>query len=164
MANSIGERIGQLRRTKNLTQDQLAEKMGVSPQAVSKWENDISCPDIGLLPQLAEFFGVTVDELLRGPQAAPVRMETQNTPRDLNKMLLKIKVDSAAGDVVRVNLPLSLIKLAVQMGTQMPQLNGNEALQNIDFEVILAAAEQGVLGEIVQVESAAGDRVYITLE
>jgi len=49
-----------------LTQDYLAENMGVSPQAVSKWENDLACPDISLLPALAGFFGISIDELLTG--------------------------------------------------------------------------------------------------
>ena len=51
---SIGERITELRKMQNLSQGQLAQAMNVSRQAVSKWENDLSCPDISLLPQLAE--------------------------------------------------------------------------------------------------------------
>ena len=50
---SIGERITELRKMQNLSQGQLAQAMDVSRQAVSKWENDLSCPDITLLPQLA---------------------------------------------------------------------------------------------------------------
>lgn len=64
MEQTIGKRIATLRRSKSMTQDQLAEQLGVSPQAVSKWENDISCPDISLLPRLAEVFSVTTDWLL----------------------------------------------------------------------------------------------------
>ena len=54
----------QLRKEKGYTQEQLAEMMGVSAQAVSKWENDVSCPDISILPILADKLGVTTDELL----------------------------------------------------------------------------------------------------
>ena len=61
---TLGKRIATLRKERGLTQEQLAEKVGVSAQAVSKWENDISCPDITLLPLLADLFGVSVDELL----------------------------------------------------------------------------------------------------
>lgn len=64
MEQTIGKRIASLRKSKNMTQDRLAEQVGVSPQAVSKWENDLSCPDINLLPRLAEIFGVTTDTLL----------------------------------------------------------------------------------------------------
>lgn len=164
MTNSIGGRIAELRRKKGITQDQLAEQMGVSPQAVSKWENDISCPDIGLLPQLAAYFGITVDALLRGEQAAPVQVMPAEARKDPNKMLLKIYVDSAEGDTVRLNLPLSLVKLGLEMGTQMPQVGGSTALKDVDFAAILAAAESGVIGKIVEVESAAGDTVNIVIE
>ena len=61
---TLGKRIMQHRKRLGLTQEQLAERIGVSAQAVSKWENDLSCPDISLLPVLAEIFGITVDELL----------------------------------------------------------------------------------------------------
>lgn len=66
MANTLGSRITEYRKTKGITQDQLAEHMGVSSQAVSKWENDLSCPDIALLSKLADYFGITIDKLLRG--------------------------------------------------------------------------------------------------
>lgn len=60
----MGKRIMAHRKKLGLTQDQLAEKLGVTAQAVSKWENDQSCPDIYMLPKLAELFGTTTDELL----------------------------------------------------------------------------------------------------
>ena len=69
MTNSqetLGRRIARLRLTKAATQERLARELNVSPQAVSKWENDINYPDISLLPQLAQFLGVSIDELLRG--------------------------------------------------------------------------------------------------
>ena len=72
MEQTLGKRIVQNRKRKNLTQDQLAEQLGVTAQAVSKWENDQSCPDIATLPKLANIFGITVDELL-GTQQSPVR-------------------------------------------------------------------------------------------
>lgn len=64
MEQTLGGRIKALRKGRTMTQDQLAELVGVSPQAVSKWENDISSPDISLLPRLAQVFGVTTDALL----------------------------------------------------------------------------------------------------
>ena len=60
---SIGTNISALRREKGLTQQQLAEKLGVSGQSVSKWENDVCAPDVAQLPQLAELFGVSIDRL-----------------------------------------------------------------------------------------------------
>lgn len=60
----LGKRIKELRIKNNLTQEELAEQLGVSFQAVSRWENDLTYPDITLLPILANMFGVTVDFLL----------------------------------------------------------------------------------------------------
>ena len=59
----MGQKIKQLRYKAGLTQEQLAEQMGVSAQSVSKWETGASMPDISLLPILAETFGVSIDEL-----------------------------------------------------------------------------------------------------
>lgn len=64
MEQTLGKRIVAARKRLGLTQDQLAEQLGVTAQAVSKWENDQSCPDITMLPKLAEIFGVTTDALL----------------------------------------------------------------------------------------------------
>ena len=64
MEETLGKRISANRKRLGLTQDQLAERLGVTAQAVSKWENDQSCPDIGTLPKLAEIFDITTDELL----------------------------------------------------------------------------------------------------
>lgn len=64
MEQTLGKRIVYHRKRLGLTQDQLAEKLGVTAQAVSKWENDQSCPDIAMLPKLAEIFGITTDVLL----------------------------------------------------------------------------------------------------
>ena len=61
---TLGEKLSEKRRSKNMTQDDVAEKLGVTPQAVSKWENDASCPDISLLPTLASLYETTNDELL----------------------------------------------------------------------------------------------------
>ena len=59
----ISDKIRSLRKTKGLTQEQLAEVLSVSPQSVSKWENSVSAPDLALLPIIARFFGITMDEL-----------------------------------------------------------------------------------------------------
>ena len=59
----IGENIKELRKAHGVTQEQLAEKLGISFQAVSKWENNIAFPDITFIPAIAEFFGVTIDYL-----------------------------------------------------------------------------------------------------
>ena len=76
MEETLGKRIVYHRKRLSLTQDQLAEKLGVTAQAVSKWENDLSCPDISILPQLADIFKITVDALL-GRESATEPVETE---------------------------------------------------------------------------------------
>lgn len=70
---SIGETIATLRKEKGMTQSQLAEKMNVTDKAVSKWERDLSCPDINTISKLADVLGVSVEELLK---AKRVNMQT----------------------------------------------------------------------------------------
>ena len=69
-SETLGRRIARLRLARTATQERLAKELNVSPQAVSKWENDINYPDISLLPDLARFLGVSVDELLSGANAS----------------------------------------------------------------------------------------------
>ena len=61
---SIGEIISSLRKERGMTQNDLAEKMSVTDKAVSKWERNLSCPDVNSIPKLAEILGTTVEELL----------------------------------------------------------------------------------------------------
>ena len=59
----LGKKIKQLRFKAGLTQERLAEKLGIGAQSVSKWENAVAMPDITMLPLLAEIFGVSIDDL-----------------------------------------------------------------------------------------------------
>ena len=81
---TIGSFISALRRAAGMTQRDLAEQLNVSDKAVSRWERDESAPDLTLLPLIADLFGITVDELLRGQRrpvtdAAPLAEHTNDT-------------------------------------------------------------------------------------
>ncbi len=65
MKTSLADKLKELRKSKSVSQEKIAEYLGVSFQAVSKWENGITSPDITLLPDIARYFGITVDELLQ---------------------------------------------------------------------------------------------------
>ena len=165
METTLGKRIAALRKQKELKQDDIAQLLEVSPQAVSKWENDQTCPDIGLLPKLAKILGVTTDELLSGKQELQeVKLLPPEERKDIKDMLLRIIVDSADGDKVRVNLPMALVQVAMDMGMEMPQLSGKETLKNIDLNQILELVRQGAIGNLVEVESSDGDIVRIFVE
>lgn len=62
----MGILISKLRKEQNMTQKDVAERLCVSPQAVSKWERGIGCPDVSFLPALSELFGVALERLLAG--------------------------------------------------------------------------------------------------
>ena len=139
-----------------MTQEELAAKLAVSAQAVSKWENDITCPDVMTLPKLAEILGITVDELLSGKKQ-PQTLVLADEER-------KSVVNSHEGDKVKVNLPIPLVKAGLRIGMGMPQVKGNAALESIDFGELIALIDSGVIGKLVEVESADGDNVEITVE
>ena len=166
MEMTIGKRIAALRREKNLKQDDLAQMLEVSPQAVSKWENDQTCPDISLLPKLAKILGVSVDELLSGKQELQpvVTLVPEEQRKDIKDMMIRIVVDSSDGDKVRVNLPMALVQLAMEMGMEMPQVSGNDALKDIDWAQVMELVRHGVIGNLIEVESADGDIVRIFVE
>ena len=167
MDMTLGKRIAALRKEKELKQDTLAEVLGISPQAVSKWENDQTCPDISLLPKLAELLGVSVDELLSGKKKElpqPVQILPPEKRKDLKEMMLRIVVDSSDGDHVRVNIPMALVQVGLDMGMEMPQVSGNTALKNIDLIQIVELVQQGVIGYLMEVESSDGDVVRIYVE
>ena len=65
MKKTLGTMIAELRKQHGMTQLELAEKMGVTDKAVSKWKRDLSCPDINSIPNLAEILGVSVEELMQ---------------------------------------------------------------------------------------------------
>ena len=166
MNETLGRRIALYRKEKGLKQDELAEMLGVSPQAVSKWENDQTCPDIGLLPQLAKILGVTVDELLSGKaeeEMPAVRLVPEAERKDIKDMMLRIIVEDG-GDKVRVNLPVALIEVALELGMQIPQVSGNNALKNIDLQKVMELVRHGVMGNLVEVESADGAVVRVFVE
>ena len=109
-SETLGRRIARLRLAKTATQERLAKELNVSPQAVSKWENDINYPDISLLPNLARFLGVSVDELLSGASAS-----TQETAAQENAA-----AQESAAEVVSVaaDEPAEIVEESAEQDNQ----------------------------------------------
>lgn len=84
MESTLGKRIAAFRKGMGLTQEQLADQLGITAQAVSKWENDQSCPDISVLPLLADIFGVSTDILLGRIQIPATIESDMNTDKSFN--------------------------------------------------------------------------------
>jgi transcriptional regulator with XRE-family HTH domain len=163
MKESFGKRLSDLRKKKNWTQEELAKKLNVSAQAVSKWEKDVSLPDVGLLASIASIFDTSIDYLLGHHTEPVVGMTTTSQKKDLNRLVFKIKVLSAEGDKVNVNLPWPLVKVAVDMGVT-PKVDGKDVLKDIDINKVMALVEQGAIGKLVEIESKDGDFVEIVVE
>lgn len=86
--------ISELRKSKNLTQKELAEQLGVTDKAVSKWERGLNCPDISLLSNLSHILGVTIQELLSGERTKPSITEEESRSGALPQHPDKIKNNS----------------------------------------------------------------------
>lgn len=155
---TLGERIAYYRKKRGLTQEQLAEKCSVTPQAVSKWENDLSAPDISLLVPLAEWFGISADELLGREERKTEAVDP--TSIDLSRCILHIRVVDSA-DRVNVNLPLAAAEVLIKGGGFDI---GNDSLKSIDLAQIVALVRAGTLGKLVEVEEADGGKVEIWVE
>lgn len=125
---AMGEFIAALRKANGLTQKQLAEKLGVSDKSVSRWERGDGAPDLALIPVIAEVFGVTCDELLRGerrqlqtdtgpdPRAEKQRQRllTGTLYRFRGKNIAAIAL-AAAGVCVAAGIDLGLCKAAIAL-------------------------------------------------
>lgn len=161
---SIGKKIAALRKEQGLTQGELAERLGVSPQAVSKWENDIAYPDITLLPTLAAELATTVDLLLNDAVEPETRYVEEKERKNYDDMILKIRVKDG-GDKVKVNLPMPIFDALMKIGVENIEIGGKgENLKDIDFEKIKLLIEQGAMGKLVEVESEDGATVEIFVE
>lgn len=159
MKETFGQRFQRLRKEAGLTQEEVAEKVGITPQGVSKWENDLSSPDINILVKLAEILGVSVEELL-GEEKEKTQVLQDF---DYKKAVLKIVVDSE-GDKVKINFPLALGEAVLGTYLKLGLKDEKDALEGIDFEKIFELVKQGVIGELVNVESRDGSKVSIRVE
>ena len=114
---SIGETIATLRKEKGMTQSQLAEKMNVTDKAVSKWERDLSCPDINTISKLADILDVSVEELLKAKKS---KYEGSKVKEIFNLVLKAIALAMGIAVVVlnvleKIDIKTSVILLGIGM-------------------------------------------------
>ena len=145
--DTIGKRISEYRKKKNLKQDELAEMLGVSPQAVSKWENDLSCPDISLLSTLSGLLCVSIDEIITGKRYYP---DTCNI-EELDHKTFTLLFESDGIECSRMNIPMSRVRKAVEKGLDPITLADCKAAFNyVDFaaviNLVVGIAETGQTG------------------
>ena len=94
---TLGQRLARLRTEQGLSQETMAERLGVTRQSVSKWETDASIPELDKLVRYSELFGVTLDELVKGPEARTSESRrTEETPPSLSGWSRRLSWQSAA--------------------------------------------------------------------
>lgn len=163
---SLGAVVTELRGRRGWTQEELAQRLGVSAQAVSKWETGQSMPDVALLLPLAQALGCTVDELLTG-SAASLRLQGAEpttgelVPEEQRARNVVVRVEHPDSKPVTVRLPIGLLRFGAQLWSSFPAL---ATIPDVDKEVLLDRIERGLIGEVVRVEPADGSVVTVTLE
>lgn len=160
---TIGSRIAQGRKAKGYTQEEFSQLLGVTAQAVSKWENDASCPDIQLLPQIADILNMTTDELLTGKKIEPDQAK-QKVDIDTANLKININVLKPGQNPVNVSLPLSMVKRFAKIGNGISGIVGNGAIDSVKFDEILSLVENGATGEILNVVADDNTNVRISIE
>ena len=152
-ALTLGERIAEGRKKCGYTQESFAELLDVTPQAVSKWENDISCPDIQLLPKISQILGISVDELLTGRKAISNETPPIEKTIDTSKLKFVINVEKPGQKPVVVSFPFSTAKRFAKIGNGISGITGNGALNSEQLDEIISLVENGATGEVFKVEA-----------
>ena len=164
---NLGNNISERRKAMGMTQEELAANLGVSPQAVSKWENNLSCPDISLLPAIAKIFGMSVDELL-GAASATENVGKEKTfaepetayeePVFTGKKATTLLITTDKnGKVSNVRIPLTVMRFGLNLGSAFGGITGAQA------NTIENAVKTGLSGEILSVDGENGEKVTISL-
>lgn len=172
----FGSRLQFLRKQHGLTQDNLAERLMISPQAVSKWENGLTSPDMETLVRLADMFNISLDELLGRAEKKPVQFAAPGT-KNLEDLMLRIRIqtgdlaspgsvktgDFASPDSVNINIPFVLVRELGSSATNSLVLNG-VSTGDIPFDKIVALVERGVIGNILELDTSDGPHISISVE
>jgi len=160
---NIGKNIASLRKKNNLTQEELANKLGVSAQAISKWENENSCPDISLLPKIADLFGITVDALIRKSNTEIALQESPDnnfTSEKKNISLntkIVITIEQRSGKINKIQIPFALVKTGLKIGNQF-------GLDESISEKINSVINSENFGEIITIDAESGEHITIKVE
>ena len=147
----VGRKLYELRKSKDMTQEELASEMGVSIAAVSKWETGNSLPDILMLCSIADFFEVSTDELLgrEKNKKEAIVVDDSAFMRDILKKLLSENGYEVIGEAEEGNVLLNILKTKkadlIMLDVNMPGMGGMEALEHIrdnypNIKVIMCTA------------------------
>ena len=110
----LGERLFELRKAKNLTQDDVAEKLNITRQTVSKWETNLSTPDFDKIVPLCELYGVSPNELLKGgkKEEETIDENEQNKSKESYEHMTKNQIKQKSAEVVSSSILIFFIAIA----------------------------------------------------
>ena len=156
---SLGEALKVHRTQCKMTQEFVAETIGVSRQAVSKWENNSSCPDVSLLTEIADYFGVSVDALLRENEEDIVNSSENkdtNAKSSDDKKNIMIKVTQQNGKENIIKVPFKFVKLGLNIGNMFGLSK--------DISDKIATLAENDMTDIVNIDTENGEHIAITLD
>ena len=156
---SLGEALKVHRTQCKMTQEFVAETIGVSRQAVSKWENNSSCPDVSLLTEIADYFGVSVDSLLRENEEDIVNSSENkdaNAKSSDDKKNIMIKVTQQNGKENIIKVPFKFVKLGFNIGNMFGLSK--------DISDKIATLAENDMTDIVNIDTENGEHIAITLD
>ena len=140
---TIGSYIAQKRRTKNLTQEQLAEKLGVSNKTISKWENGKCMPDYSIIQTLCDALGVTLPELMDGEDAADSSVRVYDDAQILDLLRCTQELERQKG----ILYGIVLIVLGIACGA-MSKTTGGTDVQDFVSGVLMGLSVAEILAGI----------------
>lgn len=145
---SIGDKIKLLRKLKGVTQEELSEVLHISFQAISKWENGLAQPDISMIPVIANYFGVTIDELF-GFKLNSMTSKERFIQFMMNNGMLKIGMEQKPGNnTSNCEVDISINTERFETNSQISKIGGFFAdfirENNIEFDTMVGLAYHGV--------------------
>ena len=136
--NSVGRTIQCLRKAKGVTQEKMAQQIGVSFQAISKWENEYTAPDIMLLPVIADYFGVSIDDLFR------YRWNMLTSKERLACFMLKNEILIPKGSKGGYDINTERLTTGMQLNAIGESFADFLMEQHTDFDAIVGIAYHGI--------------------
>lgn len=146
---NIGEKLFELRKEKNLSQEEVAEKLNVTRQTVSKWETNQSTPDFDKIIPLCELFEISTEELLTGNKPETINVEVREEEKT-EKILTKEEVKQKSAEVVSTSVFLYVVAIAFLMVT-IPVFRMNPIIASAIFLCIIAWATARIIKHYMSV-------------
>ncbi len=135
---NLGERLFELRKAKNLTQDEVAEKLNVTRQTVSKWETNQSTPDFDKILPLCELYGISTEELLKGEKQEQKIEENEKEKNDKNNYenMTKNQIKQKSAEVICSSILIFLVAIAYA-GIGVSVMRWNPVVVGCTFLIII---------------------------